>query len=136
MSIDNPTDEELAETRAEIAAEVAEIFIVSFNRQSEKVHQNAVNKGFWDKPRNDGELIALIHSELSEALQALRNGNPASSNISCASPGFINCVSEELADTIIRIMDMADSRGWRVAEAIIAKMKYNESRPHKHGKEF
>jgi len=39
------------------------------------VHRTAVNKGWWDSERNEGEAIALMHSELSEALEALRHGN-------------------------------------------------------------
>lgn len=41
------------------------------------IHENARNKGFWDKSRNFGEILALIHSEVSEALEAYRNGNDA-----------------------------------------------------------
>ena len=40
------------------------------------------------------------------------------------------------ADAIIRMMDQAHARGWRVAQAIEAKMKFNATRAHKHGKEF
>ena len=46
-------------------------------------------------------------------------------------------VEVELADAIIRIMDAVRARGWRVAEAIVAKHEYNKTRPFKHGgKEF
>jgi NTP pyrophosphatase (non-canonical NTP hydrolase) len=81
--------------------------------------------------RNDGEMIALWHSELSEALEALRHGNPTSDVID----GFTQ-VEEELADLIIRIMDTAYARKWRLGEAIVAKMAFNETRPYKHNKEF
>lgn len=108
-------------------------FILRWNEVSAQVHDWAVRKNFWEqgKERNDGELIALMHSELSEALEALRHGNPPDDKI----PGF-NGAEAELADTIIRIMDAARGRGWRVAEAIIEKMAYNEGRPRKHGKLF
>ncbi len=69
-----------------------------------------------------------MHSELSEALEALRHGNGPSDHI----PEFSG-VEEELADVIIRICDVAQERGWRVAEAIIAKMAFNATRPHRHG---
>jgi NTP pyrophosphatase (non-canonical NTP hydrolase) len=88
------------------------------------------DKGFWESD-NPGEKIALMHSELSEALEAIRKGNPESKKI----PGFTHS-EEELADCVIRIMDFAGYFGLDLAEAIIAKIEHNASRPHKHGKKF
>ena len=104
------------------------LFIESFNALAGDVHDNAVAKGWWDEERNNGEIIALMHSELSEALEAMRNGNPPDDKI----PEFTG-VEAELADVIIRIMDMAPARGWRIAEAVVAKMAMNKTRAHKHG---
>lgn len=48
-------------------------FIKEFKGKQLQVHETAVSLGWWDDERNSGELIALMHSELSEALEALRN---------------------------------------------------------------
>ena len=97
----------------------------------QRAHETAINHGFWDNERNDAEMIALIHSELSEMLEAIRAGNPMSEKI----PN-ITQAEEEAADVLIRLLDMAQGRGFNLADAVLAKLDYNDKRPHKHGKAF
>jgi len=108
-------------------------FVFLFNQLCAEMHEYSKRHGFWieGKQRNFGEMIALVHSELSEALEAARVGNSIDEKL----PDF-NCITVELADAIIRIMDIAGGYAYPLGHAIIAKMKFNETRPHMHGKQF
>lgn len=87
------------------------------------------HQGFWQSD-NTGEKIALMHSELSEALEADRK-NLESEHI----PEFSG-VEEELADVLIRIFDFAHQHELRLGAALAAKMQFNLTRPFKHGKNY
>lgn len=71
-------------------------------------HKNALEHGWHDEPRTFGELIALCHSELSEALEDYRHGHePTTSYYEGDKPCGI---PSELADVVIRIGDVWTTR--------------------------
>lgn len=87
---------------------------------------NANQKGFWDQDHGfhtDLTKIALMHTELAEATEAVRDGNY---------DGPEHSVVEELADAIIRIADFCGHRNLDLDAAIEAKLKFNRTRPHGH----
>ena len=90
----------------------------------EASHSIARQKGWWDQERNEGELIALMHSELSEALEAMRNHSE------------VELIAEELADCCIRIFDYCGARKIDLDDAFTKKIEYNKGRPYRHGKKF
>lgn len=134
------TDEEWPQVEGcYVHPEIAKIFhLEEFNETSflreikslaQKVHAQVVRCGFWEEKekRNKGELIALLHSELNECLEAIRKNNPPDDKI----PEFSG-VEAELADVILRVLDMSEAFGYRIGEAMLAKVKYNETRSYKY----
>lgn len=120
---------EAAELPEKVTAKDAEVqFRLAFDSQIVNAHRIAREHGWHDEEHEDGTRLALIHCEISEALQALRDGNRADKHC----PDF-SSLEIELADVVIRIMDYAGLQNLDIAGAIIAKMHYNETRPYKHG---
>lgn len=87
------------------------------------VFQMAVEKGFHTNEPEFGTRVALIHSELSEALEEHRVGNNKG-------------VAEELADAVMRIGDLCALLGVDLESEIRKKIKTNQGRPWLHGKEY
>lgn len=102
------------------------------NELTQQIHQNAVEHGWWDEPRTFGEIIALCHSELSEALEEYRNRR-LPTEVYIGNNGKPEGIPIELADAIIRILDYCGYAGIDIDAAISQKHEYNKSRPYRHG---
>lgn len=104
-----------------------------------EAYSNSVNHGFHDGEENQppeliaGMKLALIHSEVSEALECVRSIDSMDTSYMLGKPeGYLS----ELADVVIRVGDEV-GRLDKVEEFIMVlrqKMAYNRSRPYKHGR--
>lgn len=106
-------------------------FIAFFDWMQDQVHETAKSKGWHETELSDPHFAGMIHSEVSEMLEAVRGGNEESAKI----PGFVGS-EEEAADIVIRVMDYCQKRGWLLGSAIVAKADFNKLREYKHGKVF
>lgn len=125
------------EAREDIVNLTDNLFTQRIQGLSQTLYRWHLVQGFWetfpdsDLPKaNVGEKIALMHSELSEALEADRK-QVQDDKI----PQFSG-LEVELADCIIRILDFAGAYKLDLAGALRAKMLYNLTRPYRHGKQY
>lgn len=95
----------------------------------ELCHLTAITSGWWKDPRtgktvkrNKGELLALVHSEISEALEGFRK-DKMDDHLPHRKAAEV-----ELADALIRIFDMAGAYDLDLAGALIEKLEYNRKR--------
>lgn len=135
--------------------------MTGINEVAKEIHENAVDHGWWDEERGFPEVLALIHSEVSEALEEYRKGCGFTeiyfSENKCGESGGL-CVPDaadecpndptvcgayiqgkpegipiELADVIIRVLDFCGYAGIDIDAAISQKHEYNKNRPYRHG---
>jgi len=113
--------------------------MINLNELRDRVHTLAVEKGWYDGRENldattIGSMLALVHSELSEALEELRDGQrPGDVHYKHGSQkpeGF----GVELADAIIRILDLCGALHIDIERCVALKHAYNHTRERRHGK--
>ena len=93
----------------------------TLKEMTELCHSIAKSKGFWDQPRNIGEALMLVVTELAEGMEAYRKQDQDN-------------FREELADTFIRLFDLCGGLGIDIQAEIMKKCDKNKLRPYKHGK--
>lgn len=130
------------------------------NELSKEIHKNAVKHGWWDEERGFPEIVALCHSELSEALEEYRNGRPYKwyaceecfgNGMPCEPEDEYDCanylfkekceyrskkpegIAVEMADCMIRILDWCGKAGIDIDAIMREKCDYNRTRPYRHG---
>lgn len=126
----------------------------TLNKLRDEFHEYAINKGFWDKERETGTLLMLCVSELAEAMEADRiNRYARLIDFDLCMCGVLDedfedqfiihfrdkikdSMEDELADTIIRILDLCGAKGIDIEKHIELKMKYNATRERMHGKKY
>ena len=117
------------------------------NEVCDLVHDANVAKGFYDKEKSFPEIIALCHSELSEALEADRKlrwviGDAAKTTLQIKNDTLFkdefkqhvkDTVEDEIADEFIRLMDLCGYYKIDIENHIAAKLRFNKLREYKHG---
>jgi NTP pyrophosphatase (non-canonical NTP hydrolase) len=115
--------------------------IKSLQAWADDFHQVAASKGFWDEyPTREAririipEKLCLIHSEVSEALEDYRAGKDPTERTYEGSKlcGF----GSEIADVVIRAMELAAALNIDIGAIIEEKHEYNKTRAFKNGKKF
>jgi NTP pyrophosphatase (non-canonical NTP hydrolase) len=131
------------------------------NEISKQIYEANKLKGFDVKNENMGQTLCLIHSEVTEALEAVRNnryckikgfhldyarcvesietGRPytyGDSFVYAFENQIKNTFEDEIADTFIRLMDLVGAFEIDIDTHIELKLKYNTTRNFKHDKQF
>ena len=113
-----------------------------------RIHKNSTEKGFWVND-NFAEKLMLVVTELSEATEADRIGKTCSHDLAfdllnCEDETFLKLfeqeikgtVEDELADAVIRLMDICAYHRINLEAQVKVKMRYNKTREYLHGKKY
>lgn len=104
------------------------------NQLAARCYQASESNGWYEAERSFGDIIALIHSEASEAFEEYRNGHGLTETYyNPGKPTKPEGIPSELADILIRVLDFAGAQGIDIAGMVEEKLAYNATRGHRHG---
>lgn len=133
----------------------------NLNELARTIYEDNKQRGFDAAKENVGQTLMLVVSELAEALEADRKGYYADVEAFesylkyCSSPAssilfrnpeeayeesfennIKNTFEDEMADTLIRVLDMCGALKIDIEKHVELKLRYNATRPYKHGKKY
>ena len=128
---------------------------MEINKLAQEIHAVNVKNGFYDNPVEFGTSLMLVTSELAEALEAdrkgkhpnlfdfnqyIRSGFTREANTDTMASAFKrhvkDTVQDEIADAIIRLLDISEHMGFDMEFHIRQKLEYNKTREKMHGKKY
>lgn len=124
---------------------------MNITKLKKEIYQTNKENGFWDEERNTGEMLMLIVSELAEALEADREDKYAKLELFeleqqdaqsqeqwkvVFENNIKDTFEDEIADTIIRLLDISEGLNIPIEKHIGYKLEYNTLRQRKHGKKY
>lgn len=95
----------------------------------EKSYNQAKKSGWNDRAIGFPEMVALLHSEVSEAMESYRRGDP----LSFEKDGKPEGIASEFADIMIRLGHYSRLLKIDLEQEVKDKLEYNASRPYRHG---
>jgi NTP pyrophosphatase (non-canonical NTP hydrolase) len=109
---------------------------MTLNQLAKDAYDNAVAHGFYLKPPSIDRRLMLIVSELAEAQNELRDDRDPTDVYYRENDNKPEGFGIELADAIIRIVDLAESLHLDIGALVAEKHAFNVTRPFKHGRAF
>jgi NTP pyrophosphatase (non-canonical NTP hydrolase) len=110
---------------------------MNLNELSQRIHAGNVERGFYEHPATFPDRCMLIVSEISEAVEAHREGRTTwKGYVAQALKMSEMNMEDELADAIIRLLDLSAYMGIDIDAHVAAKLAYNATRGTRHGKAY